>query len=209
MTKVRNIFHEFLKHYFHSGVWNRDTKWLGVPILNFPLDLFLFQEMIVEIKPDLIVECGTYNGGSALFFASILDLINKGKVITIDTAPQPNLPSHPRITYFKASSTSPEAIAKVKAMINPGDAVMVFLDSDHRKNHVLSEMRLYNQFVSKGSYMVVEDTCINGHPILPNYGPGPMEAVEEFLIGNNEFFVDESKHKFFVTFHPRGFLRKK
>jgi cephalosporin hydroxylase len=199
---------EFHKHYYASYVWLKNTSWLGVSILKLPLDLFLYQEIIYEIKPDLIIECGTYNGGSALFFSSMLDLINKGKVLSIDIKPEPNLPVHPRITYFTASSTSPEAIEKVKSMINPNDVVMVVLDSDHTKDHVLNELRLYNGFVTKGSYLIVEDTNINGYPVLPDWGPGPMEALHEFLKENNDFIIDITKHKFFVTFHPDGFLRK-
>lgn len=204
-----DCIHEFHKHYYESKVWATGTTWLGTPIQKLPLDLFLYQEIIYDIKPDLIIECGTCNGGSTLFFASMLDLIHKGKVVSIDITPQPNLPIHPRITYLKDSSTSPDALRKVENMINPGDIVMVNLDSDHTKEHVLSELKLYSPFVTGGSYLIVEDTNINGHPILPEFGPGPMEAVEEFLKGNNEFFIDESKHKFFFTFHPRGFLRRK
>ncbi|PEB52879.1 cephalosporin hydroxylase [Bacillus pseudomycoides] len=203
-----NLIEEFHKYYYNSLVWATSTKWLGVPMQKCPLDLFLYQEMIYEIKPDLIIECGTHSGGSALFFSSMLDLIQKGKIISIDIAPQPNLPTHPRLTYLQASSISPEAIEKVRSMINPGDVVMAILDSDHSKNHVLDELRLYSKFVTIGSYLVAEDTNINGHPVLPNWGPGPMEALEEFLGENNEFVIDESKHKFFVTFHPKGFLYK-
>ena len=205
---MSNIIEEFHKHYYDSKVWLGNTRWLGIPILKLPLDLFIYQEIIFDIKPDLIIECGTFNGGSALFFSSMLDLINKGKVISIDHVLRSNLPSHPRLTYIKASSTSDEALEKVKQLINPGDVVVVVLDSDHRKNHVLSELELYGKYVTKGSYLVVEDTNVNGHPILPDFGPGPMEAVEEFLLENNEFMIDESKHKFFFTFCPKGFLRK-
>ncbi|MGI0534853.1 class I SAM-dependent methyltransferase [Bacillus pfraonensis] len=203
-----NFIEAFHKHYYDSLVWLTSTQWLGVPVAKCPLDLFLYQEMIYGIKPDFIIECGTYNGGSALFFSSMLDLIDKGKVLSIDIAPQPNLPTHPRLTYLQASSTSPEAIEKVQSMIKPGDVVIAVLDSDHSKDHVLNELRLYNKFVTTGSYLVVEDTNINGHPVLPDWGPGPMEAVTEFLKENNDFVIDESKHKFFVTFHPKGFLYK-
>lgn len=205
---MNNIIDEFHKHYYDSEVWARDTKWLGLPIFKCPFDLFLYHEIIFEIKPDIIIECGTYSGGSALFYSSMLDLIQKGKVLSIDIAPQPNLPVHPRLTYLHASSTSPEAMAKVESMVKPDDTVMVVLDSDHSKNHVLNELRLYSKVVTKGSYLVVEDTNINGHPVLSDFGPGPMEALNEFLKGNNEFIIDQSKHKFLLTFHPNGFLYK-
>ncbi|MBD5796828.1 cephalosporin hydroxylase [Bacillus pseudomycoides] len=205
---MKDFIQEFHKYYYDSLVWSKSTKWLGVPIHKCPLDLFLYQEIIYQIKPDLIIECGTYDGGSALFFSSMLDLIQKGQVLSIDIAPQSNLPTHPRLTYLRASSTSSEAMGKVQSMINPEDVVMVILDSDHSKTHVLNELKLYSEVVTTGSYLVVEDTNINGHPVLPNWGPGPMEALTEFLKENNQFVIDGSKHKFFVTFHPNGFLYK-
>lgn len=205
---MTNIIEEFHKSYYNSLVWVNDTKWLGIPIAKLPLDLFLYQEMIYEIKPDVIIESGTFSGGSALFFASMLDLVNYGKVISIDISPQPNLPVHPRITYLNGSSTSNETIEKIRNFINPGDKVMVNLDSDHTKDHVLNELNLYSQFVTMESYLIVEDTNINGNPIYPEFGPGPMEAIDEFLQNNDQFIIDESKHKFLLSFHPRGFLKK-
>lgn len=204
---MNNLINEFHKHYYNSMVW-ANTKWLGTEVLKLPFDLFIYQEIIHEINPDVIVETGTFGGGSALFLASMLDLINKGKVITIDIRQQPNSPSHPRITYMEASSTADETVRKVKSMINPGDTVMVILDSDHSKQHVLNELKLYGNFVTVGSYLIVEDTNVNGHPVFSDHGPGPMEAVDEFLQGNDQYIIDESKHKFLLTFHPRGFLQK-
>lgn len=204
---MNNFIDEFHKHYYDNMVW-ANTKWLGTQVLKLPFDLFLYQEIIYEIKPDVIIETGTFGGGSALFLASMLDLINNGKVITIDIRQQPNSPSHARITYLEASSTAEETIGKVECMIDPTDTVMVILDSDHSKNHVLNELKLYGNFVTVGSYLIVEDTNINGHPVFPDYGPGPKEAIDEFLQNNDQFIIDESKHKFLLTFNPRGFLQK-
>ena len=86
--------------------------------------------------------------------------------------------------------------------------VLVLLDSDHSRDHVFAEMNIYSRYVTSGSYMVVEDTALNGHPIHPNYGPGPMEAMEIFMKYNKEFVVDKSREKFLMTWHPNGFLRK-
>ena len=85
---------------------------------------------------------------------------------------------------------------------------MVILDSDHRKPHVLEELRIYGRLVPKGSYVVVEDSNINGHPVFPGYGPGPMEALEEFLAENKDFAIDETMEKHLMTFNPKGYLRK-
>jgi cephalosporin hydroxylase len=201
------IIDEFHKLYYNSLVW-QNTKWLGVPIVKMPLDLMLYQEIIFEVKPDVIIESGTFNGGSALFFASMLDLINKGKIMTIDVSPQPNLPIHPRISYIKGSSLEDDILQAIEGFIKSGDVVLVCLDSDHTKQHVLNELKAYSKFVTKGSYLICEDTNINGHPVLPDHGAGPMEAVQQFLQTNNDFTIDESKHKFFVSFNLNGYLLK-
>ncbi|WP_054976697.1 CmcI family methyltransferase [Paenibacillus sp. A3] len=204
---MSDFIDQFHRHYYDSLVW-QNTRWLGVQILKMPLDLMIYQEIVYEVQPDLIIESGTFNGGSTLFFASMLELIGKGRVVSIDVAPQADLPVHPRITYVRGSSTDGEVIRQVNAMRNPGDVVLVNLDSDHSAPHVLSELRVYSHFVTTGSYLIVEDTNIHGHPVLPSHGPGPMEALDAFLQENDRFAVDESRHKFFVTFNPRGYLRK-
>ncbi len=86
--------------------------------------------------------------------------------------------------------------------------MLVILDSDHSKRHVLDELRTYSQFVGEGSYIIVEDTNVNGHPVLPEFGPGPMEAIQDFLKENKDFAVDGSKEKFYMTFNPKGYLRR-
>jgi len=206
----KNIVDHFHKLYYDSKMFDKtwgNTFWLGVPIEKCPLDLWIYQEIIFEVKPDVIIECGTAYGGSALFLASICDLVNNGKVITIDIADK-GRPKHKRITYLLGSSTSKEIIEKVRSLIKGMDKVMVSLDSDHHKEHVLNELRIYSKFVTKGSYLIVEDTNINGHPVLPEFGPGPMEAVEEFLKENKDFVVDKTKEKFYLTFYPNGYLKK-
>ncbi|GGE68610.1 CmcI family methyltransferase [Priestia taiwanensis] len=194
---------------YNSNVWAYgNSKWLGYPILKYPCDLFLYQEILHEVQPDIIIECGTFNGGSAMFLCSILELIGKGKVLSIDIDPQPNLPTHERLSYLKASSTSMQALKAAREMITLEDTVLVILDSDHRKHHVLTELNLYYPLVTKGSYLIVEDTNINGHPVSPDFGPGPMEAVEDFLQSNTNFIIDEEKHKFLITFNPKGYLKR-
>ena len=129
----------------------------------------------------MIIECGTKHGGSAFFLAKICDLIGVGKIVSIDIEAIPGRPEHDRITYILGSSTAEEIVAQVKSLIQKGDKVMVILDSLHRADHVLNELRAYHTLVTKGNYLIVEDTVINGHPTYCNYGPGPMEALETFL----------------------------
>ncbi|MGH2692267.1 MAG: CmcI family methyltransferase [Actinomycetota bacterium] len=189
-----------------GGTW-KNTYWQGVPAHKCPLDMWVYQEMIHEIRPDVIVETGTYQGGSALYLASVCDVVGHGEVISIDIDPQPGLPQHERVMYLLGSSTADEIVEKVRSRVAGGSA-MVVLDSDHSAEHVGNELRAYSPLVTVGSYLIVEDTNVNGNPILPGWGPGPREAVEEFLEGNDGFVVDESREKFFMTFNPGGYLKR-
>jgi cephalosporin hydroxylase len=198
--------------YFYTRAdltWN-NTEWLGVPLWKNPLDLWVYQEILWEVKPALIIETGTYRGGSAFYFASLCDLIGDGKIVTIDVMGRDNRPQHPRIEYIKSSSVSDEVLADLTQRCAQADGpVLVVLDSDHHKDHVAKELAAYHSFVTPGSYLIVEDTNINGHPVNPFFGPGPMEAVEEFLPVHPEFEVDVTREKYMVTHNPRGYLRRK
>lgn len=206
-TRINTVdrFHK-LFYFFSKRTWE-NTHWLGIPLLKCPLDLWIYQEIVFELKPDLIVECGTGYGGTTLFLASVLDLIKKGRIITIDIQ-NIKKPPHKRIIYLVGCSTSETITKKVKQSVKPKDKVLVILDSNHSKNHVLNEINFYSQLVTKGSYLIVEDTNINGHPVLPNFGQGPMEAVHEFLKLNKNFKVDRKREKYFLSFNINGYLRK-
>jgi cephalosporin hydroxylase len=197
-------FHQF---YYNSKVW-KDTYWLGHQVMKCPLDLWIYQEMIFELKPDIIVECGTARGGSALYLANVCQLVNHGQIITIDIKQNENLPQHERIKYLIGSSISKEIFESVKSLVRDKAKVMVILDSDHSRDHVIKEMNLYKDLVTDGSYMIIEDSNINGNPVKKKFGPGPMEAIDDFLKNNTDFIIDKTKEKFFLTFNPRGILKK-
>jgi cephalosporin hydroxylase len=203
--KAVEAFHR--AYYSSERTW-KQTYWLGVPALKCVLDLWIYQEILFETRPDVVIETGTWWGGSALFFASIFDLLGAGRTITIDVQPQPGRPTHQRITYLTGSSISAEIVTEVGKLIEPHETVMVVLDSDHSASHVLQEMRTYKRLVSPGGYLVVEDTNVNGNPVLPDFGPGPREAVEEFLKKEVDFVQDRTREKFGLTFCPGGFLRR-
>lgn len=205
----KSIVDEFHKLYYNFGdkTWN-NTFWLGAPVQKCPLDLWIYQEIIFKQKPDIIIECGTLHGGSAFFLASMCDLVNNGRIITIDIEKKEGRPQHKRIQYLHGSSTSEEVVERVKKEIGDKNKVLVILDSDHSKEHVLNELRIYSKLVTKGSYVVVEDTNVNGHPVVPDFGPGPMEALEEFLKENKDFVVDKDREKFYLTFSPSGYLKR-
>lgn len=203
---VRSAFH-LLYHSLGAATYN-DTHWRGVPVQKLPSDMWVYQEILHERQPDVLVEAGTFKGGSSYYFASLFDMLGKGRVISIDIEDLPNKPRHPRITYLLGSSTAPETLEKVKALIQPGERVMVSLDSDHHKDHVLRELRMYSPLVTSGQYLVVEDTHFNGHPILPKHGPGPFEAVQEFLRARPPFAIDKTREKFLMSFNASGYLRR-
>ena len=183
------------------------TNWMNVPCYKCPLDLWIYQEIIAELRPDLIIETGTLMGGSALFLAHMLDIVGKGEVITIDIEVRTSRPDHPRIRYITGSSAHPGLIQSLLGN-RPDESRLVILDSDHSKAHVLTELRLLSPYVSLGSYIIVEDTNINGHPTFPSFGEGPYEAVQEFLSTRRDFAVDGSREKFLMTFNPKGYLKR-
>jgi cephalosporin hydroxylase len=201
VTRFHRLFYDSVERTWDS------TKWLGVPVLKCPMDLVIYQEILSDTKPDVLIEAGTFKGGSALFYASIMDLLGRGRVITIDIENQ-GRPPHPRIAYLEGYSTAPAVVSAVKSMLDPRDRVMVVLDSDHSASNVLNELRTYAPLVSAGAYLIVEDTNINGHPVRPGIGPGPAEALDEFLAENKSFMRDAARERFLLTFNPGGYLRK-
>ena len=150
----------------------------------------------------------TFHGGSALYLATMCETLGGGEVVSVDIGEWPDRPVHPRLTYVVASSTDPEVVARLAERAAGAGAVLVVLDSDHSRDHVLAELRAYAPMVTPGSYLVVEDTNINGHPVYEAFGPGPMEAVQDFLKERDDFEVDHSREKFLFTFNPGGWLRK-
>lgn len=209
--KKQDIIDQFHTLYYESHLLGKtwsDTRFLGVPAQKCPFDLFVYQEIIFDLKPDLIVECGTAGGGGALFMASICELMKHGEVVTIDIVDVGNRPVHPRIKYLMGSSISDDIVAQIKDLTKGKEKVLIILDSDHSKSHVLKELLIYSDLVTAGSYLIVEDTNVNGHPVQPYHGPGPHEAVEEFLQSNDSFVVDSSREKHYLSFNPGGYLKK-
>jgi cephalosporin hydroxylase len=207
-ARVDDVIAEFHKLYYGAKMrtWT-NTFWLGHRARKCPLDLWVYQEIIVETQPDVIVETGTAAGGSALFLASVCDLVGSGRVLTIDITELPDRPQHERIQYFNGSSTDPGIVEAVRAKIPSDGRVMAVLDSDHHEAHVLRELQTYAPLVTSGNYVIVEDSNLG--LVRPDFGPGPMEAINQFLSETDAFEVDREREKFFMTFNPRGYLRKR
>lgn len=204
---VREVIDQFHRLYYDDRQTWRKNTWQGRTTWKCPNDLWLYQEIIHTVRPGLVVETGTAFGGSATFLGWLLDAEDHGAVVSVDIAPR-GTPPHPRVTYLTGSSTDPAIVARVKAMAPDGQPVMVVLDSDHREEHVYGELRAYADLVTVGSYLIVEDTDVNGHPARPGHGPGPMEATRRFLAERPDFVVDESMHRLHLTQNPQGYLRR-
>ena len=206
----KKVIEDFHRLYFNmlekkSGL---QISWLGHQTGKTPLDLWLYQEIIVKKKPDLIIETGTHWGGSAVFLSTICNILGIGEVLSIDLYPKKNLPKVDKLKYLHGSSIDGEIIKKVKEKCENKNNVMVILDSNHETSHVLEELRLYSEFISKNGYLIVEDTFLNGHPSHKSFGSGPYEAVELFLKENNKFEIDKALEKFLFTLNYNGFLRR-
>lgn len=194
----------FHRAWHESEVW-KQCWWRGHRALKCPMDMWIYQELIHKIQPSLIIETGTYEGGSSLFLADMCELVGRGRVVTIDIRQKPNLPKHPRLFYLHGSSVDPSILRAASRMRDTGP-VMVILDSNHHAKHVLEELELYGQLVTVGSYVIVEDTDIN-ETVRLDHGPGPAAAVREFLAGDKRFVVDLDCQKFGLTFNPGGYLK--
>lgn len=186
-----------------------ECTWQGHRVWQNLFDFWVIQETLSQIRPALLIECGTNRGGSAFFYAQFFDLLQHGRVVTIDIEKLHSL-DHPRITFIQGSSVDPRVVAQVETMVKAaGGPVLVTLDSDHSKEHVLAELECYAPFVTEGSYCLVQDGVVDQLMIFRHVRPGPLRAIKEFLPRHPEFVVDIAKtQRFPLTYHPLGWLRR-
>lgn len=199
-------------------------KWMGRPIIKFPNDIVMQQEIMWDIKPDLIIETGIAHGGSIVFSASVLEMmgISNGHVLGIDIDIRKHnrelIETHPmmkRITMIEGSSTSENVVTQIREIVKDHKCIMVILDSLHTHEHVLKELRIYSDFVTVGSYLLLPDTFIE---LFPNgyfknrpwdVGNNPMTALHVFLSENNKFLIDRERiAKLMITEGFDGYLKK-
>ncbi|MFY8041034.1 MAG: cephalosporin hydroxylase family protein [Bosea sp. (in: a-proteobacteria)] len=209
-----------LDAYDYSYLWS----WMGVPIIQMPADVMATQEVIWATKPDVIIETGVARGGSVLFMASLLEILGKGKVIGVDIDIRAHnreaIQTHPmskRVVLVEGGSVDEVTLARVRAEIPDGASVMVVLDSDHSRKHVLAECRAYGPMVTPGCYMVVADTLV-GHVTEENAprkrskvwfkGDEPLSALQDYMAETNRFEVDEALNgKLVMSSSPGGYVR--
>lgn len=215
----QDIINNFDKLYYETHSCFRKVQWCGTEIQKYPMDLILYQEILYRCRPELVIETGTYSSGSALYMAHVMDAIQQssgsiynGKIISIDIAHAAPPKQHSRITYqLVESSTDRKWLDKLQILLYGSKSIAVILDSDHHKDHVIAELNAYAPLVTSGQYLIVEDTNINGHPVLAGWGDGPMEALEEWKKTPmaNDFYLDKGCEKLLLTANPNGYWRRK
>jgi len=218
--------------------WAYNFRWLGRPAIQFPNDAWVMQELIWEVKPDLIIETGIAHGGSLILSASMLALLDMCEAIESGAVLDPKkskrmvlgldidirqhnreaIEAHPmssRIQMIQGSSIAPEVIEQVKAVAKNHQRVLICLDSSHTHHHVLAELEAYAPLTSVGSYCVVFDTLVQDMPkemfADRPWGPGdnPKTAVWEYLKTHPEFEIDKSiDHKLLISVAPDGYLKR-
>ncbi|MBX3242479.1 MAG: cephalosporin hydroxylase family protein [Chitinophagaceae bacterium] len=208
----------------NKALYSYNFSWMGRPIIQYPQDMVAMQEIIWDIKPDLIIETGIAHGGSLIFYASILELVGKGRILGIDIDIREHnrkeIEGHPmykRVKMIQGSSISSEVMKQVEEEVKGSNTILVCLDSNHTHEHVLQELNLYAPFVTQGSYLVVFDTIVEYLPddYLPGrkrpwgVGNNPHTSVVSFLENNDSFVVDkEIDNKLLIGVAPGGYLKR-
>ncbi len=201
--------HQWLLYHQNHIVFEK-CHWMGVRAFKNPFDAWVYQEIIYEVKPDVIVEIGSAMGGSTLYFANLLDLIGKGTVLSIDIDRSKYNVQHERIVAITGDSSAPETVATVSELTR-GKSVMVVHDGGHTKEQVLKDLRAYCGLVSIGSYFIVEDGIIdlfNPGDGIGMWGEGPLAAVDEFVRENRDYVIDMERERYLLTYNPHGFLKR-
>ena len=206
---------EYINWYLTDKSFLHSIDWMGVPTRKMITDVWVYQEIIFETKPDMIIEIGSFYGGSTLFLAQMLDLIGAGEVVSIDISHEYFKPEHHRITKITGDCSNITVLDQVKQLIK-NKKVMVIHDGDHRSDSVLRDLKLYMDFVSSGFYLIVEDGACDilnrQYSKLANAydDGGPLKATRVFLKEFGEKFeIDERRERFILTTNPKGYLRRK
>lgn len=222
---------ELLSHWWLKVGWNQKYPyafaWMGRPIIQAPEDIVRAQEVIYRVRPDVLVETGVAHGGSLIFYASLFKAMGRGRVVGIDVEIRPHnrkaIEAHelfPLITLIEGSSIAPDVARRVKSLISPGETVMVILDSNHSKRHVLAELDAYSGLVTPGSYIVATDGSMKDLHDVPRGSAewkqdNPTAAAEEFVRRNPQFTVEQPAWPFNeseltqnITHWPGAWLRR-
>jgi cephalosporin hydroxylase len=222
---------EQISHQWLKVGWNQKYpytfSWMGRPIIQLPEDMIRVQEVVYRVKPDVIIETGVAHGGSLIFYASLFKAMGKGRVIGVDIEIRPHnrkaIEAHelaPFITLIEGSSIEKSVVSKVKSFVKPGETVLVILDSNHTRQHVLAELEAYHDLVSSGSYIVATDGSMKDLYDVPRGKPewkqdNPTAAALEFVKKHPEFVIEQPAWPFNdsdlnenITHWPGAWLRR-
>jgi cephalosporin hydroxylase len=188
------------------------VRWMGIETQKNVLDCWLYQELLWNVRPDVLIEIGSYAGGSTMYFCHLFDLLRHGQVISIDINRSSYQAAHPRLTDITGDCSDPAIVAEVSNLCR-GKRVMAIHDADHTREAVLRDLRLYADLISVGSYFIVEDGVVDlfdasAAPLLGWDRPGPLAAIREFLEEDRRFVVDEDCERYLITYNPRGYLKR-
>jgi cephalosporin hydroxylase len=220
-TEAFSVLSELWLKVGWSLKYSYNFSWLGRPIIQLPEDLVMIQEVIFRVRPDVLIETGVAHGGGCVFYACLFETLGHGRVIGIDIEIRPHnrraLEEHflkKRITLIERSSTDPKTIEEVKQLVGKDQKVMVVLDSNHSKSHVLQELELYAPLASPGSYIVAADGNMDELASVPGGKPewmtdNPRSAVRQFLRTHPEFEIDPEPTRLGVTYWPDAYLKRK
>lgn len=200
-------FHDEITATFHAHYRNQSSdhgppfvKWMGYDCLKCPLDLWIYQEILFDLKPDYVIECGTAGGGTALFLASVCESIGEGWVLSVDWEANESRPKHPRISYLQGDTEDTSTAKYIRELVSgTSHPVVLILDDGHAWEHVLAELELLTPILKPGDYLIVEDTNLGG----------PLWGLDKFLEGGGDrrFIRDPYRERLLLTFNPRGYLK--
>jgi cephalosporin hydroxylase len=204
----RAISYLFYRELIRSTGNFSEVRWLGRQMWQDPIDAWVIQEAIAEIRPALLLEAGTNRGGSALYYANLFDLLGNGRVVTVDVERMHDI-SHPRIEFLIGGSTDPDIVGTMTARAEEADGpVIVILDSDHSEHHVRAELDAYAPLVTPGSFVMVQDAIIDTMRHFRGDRPGPLGAIKGFLAQHPDYTFEDRARHFLVTHHPMGWIRR-
>lgn len=208
VDKYKVSLRDWLINHQKEIVFNK-VSWMGVPTQKLVLDVWIYQELLWKIKPEVVIEIGSFKGGATLYLAHLLDIIGQGTIISVDISREHYQVSHDRIITITGDSNAPETVAKVTELAQ-GKSTLIIHDGDHRRDPVLKDLVAYSPLVSLGSYFIVEDGVVDilGSEIDWHHANGPVAAVEAFLDENNHFIIDETCERYTLTYNPKGYLKR-
>jgi len=198
---------EYTDAFWRSLRW-RGATWLGQPVPKAPGDLFAYQEMLSTVRPEWIIDVGTGPGGRALFLASICELLGHGRVVSIDAKPHEIRPEHARITYVDGEPSDRDIIEQVRQLVGSPAHALLIVGTRGGRPQVVKEFEAYQDLVPPGSYVVIEDTIVNGHPVWASFGPGPGEAAKKILRDHRDFAADTKLERYPPSFNAGGYLKR-